>query len=391
MLTLKISRNSTKSAGNGSPASSSASSSTSASSSGDKGKTTASADANENDSFEREKLQGALYILAPLAGREALLSRSPLGNKNGNSSLSSSGKKGTNNEAVYQILQKFALGSWAQFVNSKGQPYYSELDQHFKRQTVPGFANFYQNTVSWEKGATLFQCRNIADNYGWCAVYSGYLLAPFTGKFRFLGSADDMMVVRFNRQIVLDYGNRSVTTRLPVEPNSDIVLHTITTGEEVSYGSRDLRSLLAGNPTTKEERRMLNESPLYSKNKLEISFPEANEGNGLARSPILSVQKGQVIPFDIMIGEMCKDNFNMFLYIELLDANGLPIADPTRSSIYIFRTSANVPTGNVLQLGKDETSIRDNLPPLVIRETNPAPVWKIVDAKGKPISKQTQK
>ena len=327
----------------------------------DKKKETASANAKKEPG-EHEKLQGVLYFLVRRTGERKTLIASP-------------GKKDIGGDNVFSVLQRFVLGSWMSSINSKGERYYPELERVFKRKAAPSFSCFYQSGISWGKGAELFDCGDhfVPDDSdiigrvvtetdqegagekdaGWMAVYSGYVVAPFTGKIRFLGFCDDMMVVRFNRQIVLDYGLRSLTTGLPMESGS---------GDE-------LRVILGGNSSMKEEKRMINESPLYSRNKLEISFPEY-DGHGLARSPVLSIQKGQVIPISILLGEQCRDRFSMILLVERLDSSGKSFSDPSKY-IYLFRTTTELP----------DSPRADSFP-----DFNPnSPIWKVVDSKGKPI------
>lgn len=302
-----------------------------------------------------EKLQGALYLLTNQVSNRGSL-------------LSSGGKV----NSCFDVLKKFTLGSWTSSANAKGETYYPDLEQSFKRQIAPSLSYFFQGTVSWEKGAELFDCRDTIKDAGWVAVYSGYVVAPLTGKFRFLGYCDDMMVVRFNRQIVIDYGNRSLTTGLPLLPDHGLTLHSIDTGERVDSGTDSLYNILTGNPATKEEKRLLNDSPLYSKNKIE--FPaEPSFGYGFVASPELSVLKGQVVPIDILIGELHRENFNMYLLVEWRDSN-------TRKSIHLFRTTSDMP-------GKEED------PENRLNEFNSdAPIWKVVDSRGNPVpAKRAQK
>lgn len=333
---------------------------------GDKDRKKETAPANtKKEPGEHEKLQGVLYFLVRRTGGRSAV-------------ISTSGKKDTGGDNVFSVLQRFVLGSWMSSTNSKGERYYPDLERDFRRKAVPSFSCFYQSNIAWGKGAELFGCKDhfpSADidpdsvigrletgtdqsgvgekNAGWVAVYSGYVVAPFSGKFRFLGFCDDMMVVRFNRQIVLDYGLRSLTTGLPMESGS----------------GNELRVILGGNSSMKEEKRLINESPLYSRNKLEISFPEY-DGHGLARSPVLSIQKGQVIPISILLGEQCRDKFGMILLVERLDSNGKSFADPSKY-IYLFRTTTELP----------DSPRSDSFP-----DFNPnSPVWKVVDSKGKPI------
>ena len=319
--------------------------------------------ANSNSS---DKLQGALYLLS-----SQVSSRSSV--------LSSGGKK----SSCFDVLKKFTLGSWASSTNAKGEMYYPELEQSFKRQATPALSYFCQDTVSWERGAELFNCRDTVEDAGWVAVYSGYVVAPFTGRFRFLGYCDDMMVVRFNRQIVIDYGNRSLTAGLPLLPDHGLALHSLETGERVDYGTDSLYTIVTSNPVSREEKRMLSESPLYSKNQIIVTrssvFGSDGTGPLLVASPELSIRKGQVIPIDILIGEMHKEEFKMFLLIERLSSsNDQTVSAP--QSTFLFRTTSAMP-------GKTEDP-KDKLSGI----NQDAPIWKVVDSRGNPIPpKRTQK
>ena len=224
----------------------------------------------------------------------------------------------------------------------------------------------------------MFQCLDTVKEAGWVAVYSGYVVAPFTGRFRFLGYCDDMMVVRFNRQIVIDYGNRSLTAGLPLLPDHGMVLHSLDTGERVDYGTESMYSIATGNPATREEKRLLNESPLYSKNQITVTSSSIF-GSQLVASPELSVRKGQIIPIDILIGEMHKEEFNMLLLIERLNSDSGQ-ANVSSQSTFLFRTTSDMPGES-----EDPGNKLDGINP-------DAPVWKVVDSRGNPVpAKRTQK
>ncbi len=319
--------------------------------------------AAQTNSGYNEKLQGVLYLLSNQVSTR-------------NSILSSGSKK----SSCFDVLKKFTLGSWASSTNARGERYYADLEQNFKRQTAPGLSYFCQDTVSWQKGAELFQCLDTVKEAGWVAVYSGYVVAPFTGRFRFLGYCDDMMVVRFNRQIVIDYGNRSLTAGLPLLPDHGMVLHSLDTGERVDYGTESMYSIATGNPATREEKRLLNESPLYSKNQITVTSSSIF-GSQLVASPELSVRKGQIIPIDILIGEMHKEEFNMLLLIERLNSDSGQ-ANVSSQSTFLFRTTSDMPGES-----EDPGNKLDGINP-------DAPVWKVVDSRGNPIPQrrtQTQK
>ena len=290
---------------------------------------------------DNEKLQGVLYLLTP---------------KSNNGSSARTVDKESLRGYGPPELRNFVLGNWRQVSDASGR-HYPELDQLFDRQSAPGFSCFYQENVGWERGAELLQCRNKVGEYGWAAVYSGYVVAPFTGKFRFQGIADDAILVRFNRQIVIDYGWISLTTGISLDANFN----------------KDFLSIMTGNPKTTADKRKIAGSPLYSKYNLDVSYPSIFDNHGLARSPILSVEKGRIYPVDILLLEQCTNTFNMVLLIERLDSNGNSIGDPR--AVSLFRTTPEQP----------EVPEESSLPNI-----NPdGPVWRVVDANGKPIAPKT--
>ena len=133
---------------------------------------------------------------------------------------------------------------------------------------------------------------------------------------------------------------------------------------------------------------MLNDSPLYSKNQTVITrssvFGSSN-GTGTGTTPLLfagpelNIRKGDVIPIDILIGELHKEEFKMLLLIERLSSNSdLTVSAP--QSTFLFRTTSAMP-------GKTED------PKNKLDSINPdAPVWKVVDSRGNPIpQRRTQK
>lgn len=302
---------------------------------------------------DNEKLQGVLYPLVLRSkGRNSLISI----NKDGDADAGGD---------VIPILQKFVLGSWQQLSDAAGNRHYPELDQFFDRLPTPGFSFFYQDMIDWQDGAALFRAGNKAGTpvdfnaeSGWLAIYSGYVIAPFTGKFRFLGYCDDTMLVRFNRQIVIDYGCLSLTTGMQLDSSS-------------SGGT--FLSVLGGNPLSPEEKRKIAGSPLYSKYRLKVRYPDFDRNHGLAESPVLNMTKGQVIPIDILLAEQATLRFCMILLVERLDSNGGRIDDPR--AVSLFRTTPELP---VIQEGS-------SLPEFY----SDGPIWKVVDANGKPISPKT--
>ncbi len=69
--------------------------------------------------------------------------------------------------------------------------------------------------INADEGPRAFDLANKVQPGHWCVHYKGRVLAPASGRFRFVGVGDDVLVVRFNNQVVLDCGFLSPTGRVP--------------------------------------------------------------------------------------------------------------------------------------------------------------------------------
>jgi hypothetical protein len=111
----------------------------------------------------------------------------------------------------------------------------------------------------------------------WVVHYKGNVKAPQSGTFRFVGSGDDWLLVRWNRKIALDDGYEHFQV-----------------GRDGNY--KDF-----GQVVTQE-------------------FPFNRAPGGLARlraGPWITVRKGDSIPMEILIGETPGGVFDVYLTIEV--------------------------------------------------------------------------
>lgn len=67
-------------------------------------------------------------------------------------------------------------------------------------------SNFCLPNCKAEYAPAAYQCKDKCQPSAWVAVYRGKVKAPFTGKMRFVGTGDDVLMVRFNNQLVLEAG-----------------------------------------------------------------------------------------------------------------------------------------------------------------------------------------
>ena len=113
----------------------------------------------------------------------------------------------------------------------------------------------------------------------WIAHYKGYVRAPQTGKFRFVGSGDDILVVRWDKKYALDSG----------------------------YGQ-----YVVG---------MNNVYPDFGNRKYGEVHP-STLGRPMQAGPWLSISKGKEYPIEVMIGETPGGTFYAILCIEVQGADG---------------------------------------------------------------------
>ncbi len=188
---------------------------------------------------------------------------------------------------------------------------------------------------------------------GWVGIFSGFVVAPFTGTFRFVGYGDDGLVVRFDQQIVLDYG-----------------LYSLVAGRRLSSGPDDY------NPNDVPQsniRHVLLERKNWYAEKPEVYFPKLFI-NGLAKGMPINVTKGHFYPIEILYSDVEGGGFAVALFIEQLKPNGTPLKEnPVR--LPLFRTTSQLPDH------KTDTNYPDYDPN--------SPIWKVVDSRGKPIQTRT--
>ncbi len=113
----------------------------------------------------------------------------------------------------------------------------------------------------------------------WIAHYRGAVKAPQTGKFRFVGSGDDFMAVRWNRKVALDSGYQQF----------------LTGGENVykDFGNK----------------------------KCDETHP-SRTGKPMRAGPWISITKDAEVPLEVVIGETPGGTFYAILCIEVMAPNG---------------------------------------------------------------------
>ncbi len=263
-------------------------------------------------------LQGVFYDLKQTRDRKAT---DAMGNPNVENDFT--------RDRILPVLKEFINGSWRRQYDNEGRVHYPELDKYYCSPTRLWNSCFYTQQINATEAPAAFRCGKEVNTGGWVCIYSGNLVAPFSGKFRFVGYCDDILLIRFNKEIVFDYGWYSATL--------GVNLNTFGGNFDDSY-----HRILTGHPETERQRRMIADSVIYSKHMLDVYFPSFDSNHGIAKGPVLEVKEGQVYPIEIMISEVPGGKFSMLLFVEQLDENGEPL-EPNPETLTLFRTTLDLP------------------------------------------------
>jgi hypothetical protein len=250
------------------------------------------------------------------------------------------------------FLKRFVLSNWPYRTDSAGNLFFREFSQFSRSSVSPNRAFFYQPSVSSDTAPKVFSNDRSLSGAGWVGIHSGYVVAPFTGKFRFVGYGNDALAVRFNGQLVLDYG-----------------CYALSLGKRLD-STWDYLAILSGTAArTDPQKRMVLENPIYSKCKLDRYSTSLFDNHGLAKGVPVNVIQGQCYPIEILVSDIENNSFCMALFAEQLDSNGKPIKE-NPAKLPLFRTTSELPPhpgGSFPDFDED------------------SPIWKVVDARGKTI------
>ena len=177
----------------------------------------------------------------------------------------------------------------------------AELNKYYKSETKLYASSWYLPVASAKYGPIAYEvgdpkkpesqweCKPAA----WLAVYRGKVVAPKTGKFRFIGTGDDFFAVRFNRKTVLEAGYRAPTFFDKANP----------TGCFISEPAKRAEFL-----KKRKGYEMITSITGCQKWNGEIG--------GLVAGAEFSVREGEEYPIEIAISEIPGGYFGFVLFIE---------------------------------------------------------------------------
>ena len=202
-----------------------------------------------------------------------------------------SGLKPSDQNGVIAALAKFFQANWNE----------AELNKYYKSETKLYASSWYLPVASAKYGPIAYEVGDPkkpesqweCQPASWLAVYRGKVIAPKTGKFRFIGTGDDFLAVRFNRKTVLEAGYRAPTFFDKANP----------TGCYISEGAKRADFL-----SKRKGYEMI------------TSVTGCNKWNGelggLVAGAEFSVKEGEAYPIEIAISEIPGGWFGFVLFIE---------------------------------------------------------------------------
>jgi hypothetical protein len=109
-----------------------------------------------------------------------------------------------------QILHDFVRRGWDE--RDLSTKYYQAPQKlHQTRIFMP--------SMKADEAPKAFHCEKEVRGSRWVVIYRGVVRPPKSGKFRFVGAGDDVLVVRFNGKTVFDFGYESATANLKIHTN----------------------------------------------------------------------------------------------------------------------------------------------------------------------------
>ena len=117
-----------------------------------------------------------------------------------------------NAEAAVNALEAKEVGQLANSGFSEGA-----LAAYFKGPDTLYSTQIYVPTIQADKGPEAFNLASKVRPKRWIVIYRATVTPPESGRYHFVGKADDFLIVRFNHRLVLDGSIQVPTGRKPAK------------------------------------------------------------------------------------------------------------------------------------------------------------------------------
>lgn len=212
-------------------------------------------------------------------------------------------------------------------------------DQFKKHEASEEAGDFITNDTTHEKGFP----------GGWLAIYRGKVKAPKSGDFRFVGTADDCIIVRFANRMVLEAGC-TVPSSIDKKNND-----SIWNAADLGFSPKYHQQLLMGRDPAHRNYDLL---------KLK-STPKINTltGGFVAGAPI-TVKKGEVYNIEVILMD-ATNSARFFLMIQEMRKDG------KLAPLQLFRTDDSLPNPSVHNMNFEKPDYEEN-----------SLIWKVSSGKN---------
>ena len=215
-------------------------------------------------------------------------------------------------EEVVNYIREFMENDWDQEM----------LEKYYSPKVKLAAPYFYLPRCKASYAPKAFECNGEGEErkvepQNWVVVYSGQVTAPESGTYRFVGMGDDTIVVRFNKEVVLESG-WSIPSRNSMALGIRPPYQKEITSKEPGYALYQYR-----------------ETPHWNK-----------ELGGIASGASFDVEKGESYPIEILLSEIPGNEFGFCLLIEKIAQSPAPYVSfsPHQSPILaLFRTNDTTP------------------------------------------------
>ena len=276
-------------------------------------------------------------------------------------------------EPTRKVLQEFVNGPWQKSIDAVGRVSFPALNRFYCSPTRVWTSSFYTGETNSASTPQFFACEKDITPLAMVCIYSGYVVAPFSGQFRFVGGGDDFFLVRFNQKIVLDYGYCFATLGVGSDATTRASLSKKNNDQQNNTASKNNKNPIQRiMPTITHASSLSSDKSLYSRISLELYSTAF--ANGIAYGAPIRVIKGDVIPIEILWADM-GNAFSCVLFFEMLDSNGKAL-NPGKP-LLLFRTSEELPPS----FSSDASVAYDKN----------SPVWRVVNEKGRSIPAHVRK